>query len=485
MTRSPRGLGMWIWKIADCEGGDPGNIVWRCGQAGLRHVCLKFADGRNPFQHDALRKLIPALKAAGIEPWLWPFIYAWDGQLSTAIEEAEVEAAWFRELGGAGFIIDAETGDGSKYGNRPDLARAYARALRAELPDTPLGLSSYWKPSYHSELPFDEFMAVCDFAAPQVYWNGADPVSELQTCLHEYARWGKPVIPTGGDLNESPRTSPAEIAAFAARCLQLGLPALSFWCWDEADADQWSAVAAIQWKEANPMPRPVVTSQDIAAVALEVAQYRLAHPSEESCVLHGRTFDLVDAGRCGYFVVDSVIAAGNAAGVDLTDLPWYAANTRESNDKLAQFAASGRYGIRNVSIDDATPGCVVAFTTPGVGHIALYVGLVDGVRTVAENTSSSRGQGHPGTGLTAWADLASTVEALYQVFPDASAPSGELKVIYPADQAHASVVPCNPVEQNGVTRVDLAAVCQALGFTPFYRDTPDGPRIYIKPKPSP
>lgn len=55
--------------------------------------------------------------------------------------------------------------------------------------------------------------------------------------------------------------------------------------------------------------------------------------------------------------------------------------------------------------------------------------------------------------------------------------SGELMVIYPPDAGAAGIVKCHPEIVDGITRVDLTAVCDRLGFEAVYRD--DQNKVYI------
>ena len=55
--------------------------------------------------------------------------------------------------------------------------------------------------------------------------------------------------------------------------------------------------------------------------------------------------------------------------------------------------------------------------------------------------------------------------------------AGDLMVVDPAGNA----IDCHPAVTNGVTRVDLREVAEALGYEAHYRVMPQGPRIYLKP----
>jgi hypothetical protein len=83
----------------------------------------------------------------------------------------------------------------------------------------------------------------------------------------------------------------------------------------------------------------------------------------------------------------------------------------------AMRAVGRKVGI--ISVSDLMPGDVVGINRNSgqYGHIAIYVGLVESVPTIAENTSSAtRGNPRrPGTKLTPYADIAARVTGVYRL----------------------------------------------------------------------
>lgn len=238
--RIPQGQGVWIHYIQNFG---PQVIVNRCRTHGIGHLVVKFADGRQwhprggTSYHPRIRELLPLAHAAGIEVWGWPYIY---GQAPA--EEAQVEAAWFRELGLDGFVIDAE----AEYKGRPDAARAYVQTLRTELPNATIALSSYMWPSYHSDFPWREFMRHCDLAMPQVYWWGRYPVPTLARACVEWEKFGRPLVATGAACNSAQHAITSEqMEAFAANAPALGCQGVNWWYWDGAQSAHWSAIKRI------------------------------------------------------------------------------------------------------------------------------------------------------------------------------------------------------------------------------------------------
>src|SRR3970282_643832 len=86
-----QGKGMYLWRIHRAEGGDPNAIADAAQKAGLTHVLIKVAagartyntykvkDGREMYNYqsgeDHVPALVAALRAKGIQPWGWQYIY--------------------------------------------------------------------------------------------------------------------------------------------------------------------------------------------------------------------------------------------------------------------------------------------------------------------------------------------------------------------------------------------------------------------------
>lgn len=254
------GKGLFIWQIPYCEGGKPAAIAARAKQAGLTHVLIKIADGANwPYNVDSKtdRDLIPpvltALKAAGIQVWGWHYVRG-----DNPLGEARLGGQRARALGVDGYVIDAERE--YKRSGRKEAARRYVQELRRQLPEIPLALSSYRYPRLHYEVPYSEFLAVCDYAMPQVYFEHShNPEVQLQLCMDQYMSLpnARPIVPTfpaysiGG---WKPTTSDIHRAMDKAK--SFGMKAANAWSWDFASRpdfqDLWQAWASYTWQPAPP-----------------------------------------------------------------------------------------------------------------------------------------------------------------------------------------------------------------------------------------
>lgn len=263
-----QGKGFYIWKVADCEGGNAAAIAAKAQAAGLSHVLIKIAHGPEPYRYnittanDRVGPLVLALRALGGDFQVWGWQYTFGEQPEG---DAHIAAALVQQYRLDGFVINAEKE--YKRQGAASLAARYTSTLRqdlqaAGLSDLPVALSTYRYPSYHGEFPWSTFLAVCTLMMPQVYWvtrGTPDPAANLQRCLQEYRAlgWTGPIVPTGAAYDEWQyeddgsrwlwSTKPEQIEAFLPAAKAADLPAANFWCWDQAGQARWDAIAAFGW----------------------------------------------------------------------------------------------------------------------------------------------------------------------------------------------------------------------------------------------
>ena len=249
------GKGHYMWQLPNCDGGSPAAITSRLVKANVSHVLIKIADGYAwPYNIDRNTKVdwIPpvlvALKQAGIAVWGWQYVRGDnpEAEASLAVQRA-------RGLGIDGFVVDAEI-EYKKPGKKA-AARRYMTALRAGLGDMPIALSTFRFPRTHPDFPFAEFLAQCDLAMPQVYFEQAHNVEEqLERCVQQYLALApaRPIIPTGPTYSHAGwRPTAAEVERFLVRAKTMGLTAANFWAYDFSTrpsfVDLWDTIAAFDW----------------------------------------------------------------------------------------------------------------------------------------------------------------------------------------------------------------------------------------------
>ena len=232
MKSLPKGKGLYVWKIEEM----PKDWVEKFLAMGLTWIAVKIANGVNSSNlrqlasgaevDDILGPFIEKAKAAGLLVYGWQYIYGFN-----PLDEADKAARRTEEFDLAGFIIDAE----HQYKGKHTQARQYSKMLRQLMPDLPIGLSTYRFPVLHPRLPYKEFLDICDFNSPQVYWNKGKAGKELRESHRQYEKIKPlPFIPAGRSYfgEGFPKPTPAETTEFLTTAQELDCSAAFFWSAD-------------------------------------------------------------------------------------------------------------------------------------------------------------------------------------------------------------------------------------------------------------
>jgi len=273
------GKGIYIWNIRDAEDGSIDEIVGKSKVANFRHVLIKIANGTVGWNWidgiDKAKELATKLKAEGIQPWGWHYVYGND-----PIGEADTAKRRVEETGVVGYMIDAE-GD---YKNKFTNADKFVNRLDLNVP---IGLGTYRYPSLHPELPWKEFMPVVEIMMPQIYWikahNPAEQVRETLSDYEGYLNWTGPFALTGAAFDEGKWTPTIEdIEEFIAEAKAQGIKSINFWEWSEMKEPRefgssfWkSVIKDFEWdtQEPEPIPDPL----EIRITDLEEDMMRLGN----------------------------------------------------------------------------------------------------------------------------------------------------------------------------------------------------------------
>ena len=226
------GKGMFVWRIQDCHNGSVSEITQKAVNAGYSHVLIKIANGIYSYNFDWDKKidlvppLVQALKRQGIQVWGWHYLFG-----DQPGQEAQKAISRIRQLGVDGYVIDAE----GHYKGKYNSAKTFMSQLRAEINDIPVALSSYRYPSYHSTLPWNEFLKKCDLNMPQVYWMQAhNPGAQLRMCVAQFQNltYKPPIFPTGAAFTEWGWTpKPLEVKEFMDTAKAMKMKGVNFWEW--------------------------------------------------------------------------------------------------------------------------------------------------------------------------------------------------------------------------------------------------------------
>lgn len=253
------GKGFFIWKIRDCEGGDPQAIAGAARSAGLSHVLIKIADGMNHYNVDTatgvdrVPPLVKELKSAGIQAWGWHYVYGNDpdGEAWTGGRRA-------RSLGLDGYVIDAEME--YKKSGMDSAARRYVTDLRGYLGTIPVALCSFRFPTYHLEFPWKDFLNKSDYNMPQVYWEQVHNAgAQLSRSMREFRSISpyRPYLATGAAYGAGGwSATAADVKDFLQTAISLNIPAVNFFSWDYCRKylpELWDAISAFPYPTDQPV----------------------------------------------------------------------------------------------------------------------------------------------------------------------------------------------------------------------------------------
>jgi hypothetical protein len=239
---------VWIQRIAACENGQTAAIVERAHQAGLGHVMIRLSDGGDaanvrPDGADLAATLCAGLTKAGIAVWGWAGLYGDPpshqraaADLPYHLHEAEMAVRRTRALlpaGLVGLVLDARV-EYERCAKPETFAEAAAARLRDQLPDLPLGLSSWKSPTEHPNFPWYAFRRFVDLDLPHIFWLGqpAEAARQMTLTTQAYAALSpRRLLGAVGSALWLPQ--PAELVEFLTQARALGLAGAGIWRWDE------------------------------------------------------------------------------------------------------------------------------------------------------------------------------------------------------------------------------------------------------------
>ena len=237
----PSGLGIWLWQVPNCDGGDWSKIINRCQRSGIKWIAPKAGEGGATPNHQWLdliaRGVLNALWGAGIAVFPW-----WYSRPSTWKLEVQLAARLQRD-GVQGLIIDAEQEWQDKPADAPQFASELRNAVGAA---THVGHAPFDYPQYHAGFPYSTFDALADSVHPQMYWTEHGiPVDTMMNQVD--AQWqrlapGKtcPVGVTYGSATQKEARSKfhaTDLSAFLDH--YAGAPAVSLYSYDAAEPECW------------------------------------------------------------------------------------------------------------------------------------------------------------------------------------------------------------------------------------------------------
>jgi hypothetical protein len=251
----PLGKGMWLYQLSMSEGGDANKVVSKAKALGLTHLYTRLGSSKKGFYAQGeLDQLLPVAHAAGLKIVGWDFVYLTDPLADAVRAKAEIDY-----VTPTGHRIDAFSADIETGSEGVSLTAEGAAAFGAKLrelagPGYPL-IATVPRPSPKRAFPFAEATAAFDAIAPMVYWQNRDPVTDVAGAIDYLAQFGKPILPIGQAYNGGPEGGPdrdppkEQLVAFMNTAMAKGAVGVSFWVWNHATAEQWSAIdQATAWE---------------------------------------------------------------------------------------------------------------------------------------------------------------------------------------------------------------------------------------------
>jgi hypothetical protein len=312
-----QGKGIWTYHLDQLADGTDAvdALAQRIANAGCSHAVVRiaFSDGLSPYGGRTVR-LVRKLHNLGVSVWGWHYIYGRKPEDSDGTTrpkaEARVAVNAIQSFQVDGYVLNAECNHQwvvvpcSKYVQENELSkRAEAQLFMSELrllmrkqglAHVPVALSSFKFPaSAKREFPWQEFLEVCDYNMPQLYWEGQTSDAAAQDVVGKGVQehWSltnpsqftipvRPVIVTGAAYSDNPsawQPSNTQESKFFDRARDRGgapggadpfLAAANFYLLgnDGHDADSlptnapagaptlWDTIAAYDWPHPDPSP---------------------------------------------------------------------------------------------------------------------------------------------------------------------------------------------------------------------------------------
>lgn len=263
MKTFPQGIGIWIWKISQCEGGDWNKIINRCKTSGVRWIAIKSGDAYRNKQFDTktAKYIIDICHKNDL------LVYTWNYSKPITWREEIIQIKSLFDDGIDGHIIDAEA-EWQMDKNNKSIANQFLTELRGSVGDVFIAHSPFPIIEYHSSFPYSEFGKYCDAIMPQSYWTEINWTCQ-KTLDKTDSSWAifndkhsdvaKPVYPIGVTYGKGYPKVPGELKREDIKMFIERYPDLpiSFYSYDAAKAFPmvWEVLTEIEdLKRKIPLP---------------------------------------------------------------------------------------------------------------------------------------------------------------------------------------------------------------------------------------
>jgi len=193
--KAAMGKGAFIYYLNPLykEEGGAQKAISRFKQMGINHLWIRIVGKAGWSQTQTKQQAKDFIKMCnnvGISVGGWGFIYDPDDEPD---KYAKYVCEYVNELDLGLFVHNAEFDhEDDPLGVEKKHAEIYWNTIFDNLSNIYHGLSSYWKPEYHPNFPWDIYMDACDFIAPQVYHVKKDPIKTINKAIASNSKWQKP-----------------------------------------------------------------------------------------------------------------------------------------------------------------------------------------------------------------------------------------------------------------------------------------------------
>lgn len=256
-----KGKGMWIWEWNSTDGGNAQAIVQQAVTAGLHQLWIRVGDSQNGFYGaQELDALVPLAHAHGIKVIAWGFPYLWDpvGDARWTAQILDWRATDGERVDGFSADLE-EPSEGVRMSAR--RAAVYLELVRRAA-GSRLVVATVYPPSnanWDGSYPYRAMAPYVDAFAPMIYWECTDPgrdatldVARLRTLRPVHVIGEAFNLAGSGGRAVSP--SGAEIAEFLRASRHAGALGASFWVWQDATQEEWTALTGYSWKARKAVP---------------------------------------------------------------------------------------------------------------------------------------------------------------------------------------------------------------------------------------
>jgi len=236
------GKGVWLLYSANVD-----LAIEMAVEIGARHVVYKTGH-RAMFFPEAARRVHDRVRAAGLIPFAWPFIFCDDpaGEARVALKTAEV--------GYEGIVFDIEDQAAGQQANATELGQ---RLLDAGLAPAMFYYTSFPNISQHSSIPYAEMNSFCKGGLmPQSYPTFLKPAEVVihEMTYEEHAKWSEiwgysppiyPILAGYRDEHGSDRLTPEEFIPWANALAEHNPTFFNIYRAAVTNRDLWPILAAL------------------------------------------------------------------------------------------------------------------------------------------------------------------------------------------------------------------------------------------------